>query len=282
MKRFASILFCVIFCLTMCSGCCLPLHEHNYVPAETTTFPCDQGGEQLMQCECGDSYKNIIEPTEHTWDDWTEKVAPTENTEGTKVKVCSKCKAEMTDYIPRTNLDALFNKYAEFFYNRACFDSIDNLSVNDVFVMLVKHDFWGMFLWTSYDDYSSDMYYRYFHEDDLNKLTKEYFNKTYDWSKFETDENPKTFSDKLYYDTKNKCIVSSLMGGDGIGGPNYYSYEYIKYEQVDDSQYKIYYNTVYNLYDESEDDGYFSEPYPRVITVEFKDGAFQVIANQEQ
>ena len=284
MKRIISFLLIISSVFLTFSGCAAK-HEHNFVLVGNYDLLCTQGGEQLFMCECGDTYKETVKPHDHVWGEWTQTLAPSKNSEGTQNRICTACKVEEIAYIPRTDLKSLFKEYAEFFYLRGLFNSINDLSVNDVFLLFVTHDFWrGPFLWNSSDYYTDSYTYRYFTEEDLNELSKKYFDKTYDWSQFKTIKNPKNlFSNKLYYEEKKNRIVSQLEGCDGIGGPNYHDHQYTKYEQLDEITYKIYYKTKYHELDTDTDDySYKITTYKRVLTVKFIDGKFKVVAHQKQ
>ncbi len=76
-------------------------HAHTY--KETVISPtCDKDGFTSYSCECGDQYtSDTIIAKGHSYNDWVEKVAPTETSVGKEERKCKNCEETETRNIPK-------------------------------------------------------------------------------------------------------------------------------------------------------------------------------------
>lgn len=98
-----SIVFLLVAILVL--GACK--HEHAYT--DTVVAPtCTEQGYTEHTCECGDTYKDsTVEALGHTFGEWTEVKAATEEEEGLKERTCSVCQAkeeEKINKLPHTHV----------------------------------------------------------------------------------------------------------------------------------------------------------------------------------
>ena len=70
------------------------VHEHEYV-AVVTDPTCTEKGYTSYTCDCGDNYvDDYTDAINHAWGKWTEKIAPTCDTEGKDQRICETCEQE--------------------------------------------------------------------------------------------------------------------------------------------------------------------------------------------
>lgn len=64
-------------------------HEHEY-SVNVFAPTCDEAGYTKYTCNCGESYtEEYIDPTGHSWGDWTIAVVPTKTEDGIKERACA-------------------------------------------------------------------------------------------------------------------------------------------------------------------------------------------------
>ena len=75
---------------------------HNYQVTATVDATCTEDGYKTFTCSrCGDSYNETIEATGHEWGAWTTVTEPTTEADGLEKRVCSKCGEEETRVLPK-------------------------------------------------------------------------------------------------------------------------------------------------------------------------------------
>lgn len=74
---------------------------HDY-KRKTVRATCQTEGYTQHTCSvCGDSYvSDITQETGHTWGEWTETLAPTASSTGTKVRTCASCGVTEEETVP--------------------------------------------------------------------------------------------------------------------------------------------------------------------------------------
>ena len=79
------------------------VHTHTYTSKITTEATCTKDGVITYACTNGDhTYTKSIPKIGHDQGIWVEKIAPTYNSTGTKIRVCTKCDAVLeTSTIPK-------------------------------------------------------------------------------------------------------------------------------------------------------------------------------------
>ena len=75
-------------------------HTHNYVGSDLTRPTCTQHGTKLYSCSCGKSYTETVAALGHSWNSWSILVEASANSNGQKMRVCSRCGAEEYAVIP--------------------------------------------------------------------------------------------------------------------------------------------------------------------------------------
>ncbi len=80
-----------------------PSHTHNYIVTSDIPATCSKIGVKTYTCnEDGKQYVEATPATGHDQGIWVEKIAPTYNSTGTKIRVCTKCDAVLeTSTIPK-------------------------------------------------------------------------------------------------------------------------------------------------------------------------------------
>ena len=91
-KRFSLLL--ILFLLPGCSDannvtdCGIDNHIHNYEKNVIKEASCNNSGEYIFQCECGEEYREVIQKTDHCYGAWVIDIAPTEDTPGRLLRIC--------------------------------------------------------------------------------------------------------------------------------------------------------------------------------------------------
>ena len=270
----------IISLILMFSGCNQNKpHNHKYTFNEDKDIICHLGCKETLKCECGYTTRVKVEKTHHQYKEWKETLAPGENTEGTKERGCKRCSFIEQGYIPRKNLKGLFTQIVDFAWNRSTFDSIDTISINDIFKFLAKDSYWPEPLWSSSTELKDgfNIYY-YYTIEDLDSLCDKYFNRKFKWALFNTNYSTSHSNYSNYYDSANKRIVLVEYAG-GYGGPVSPSYKYKSFKMINENLYEIYYDYILSSgFNVDIPD----KVTPRKIVIEFKEGKYSIISHTEK
>ena len=105
MKIIKRLLLACVLCMVV-SLCTLPSsaneHIHNFESSVIVNETCNEPGELLYTCTCGDSYTESIPAKEHNWKHWEFLPMPTCTQEGAKVRYCWNCMSEEKETVPAT------------------------------------------------------------------------------------------------------------------------------------------------------------------------------------
>lgn len=72
----------------------IPEHVHKYQES-IEYIDCKSEAIRIMQCECGDSYKETFEPgMDHDFGEWEITIPPMEGKEGEEIRTCTRCNYE--------------------------------------------------------------------------------------------------------------------------------------------------------------------------------------------
>ena len=75
-------------------------HSHSYVASTLTQPTCTQHGTTFHSCSCGKNYTETVAALGHSWSSWSTVVDASANSNGQKMRVCSRCGAEEYAVIP--------------------------------------------------------------------------------------------------------------------------------------------------------------------------------------
>ncbi|MBE6574188.1 MAG: leucine-rich repeat domain-containing protein [Ruminococcaceae bacterium] len=79
----------------------LAAHEHSYKVSMSKMVTCTENGIITYECECGDSYTEVIEAIGHSWLNWVVTKEPTTTTVGVETRECRRgCGTTETREIP--------------------------------------------------------------------------------------------------------------------------------------------------------------------------------------
>ena len=105
MKIIKRLLLACVLCMVV-SFCTLSSsaneHIHNYESSVVINATCNEPGELLYTCTCGDSYTESIPAKGHNWKHWEFLPMPTCTQEGAKVRYCWNCMSEEKETVPAT------------------------------------------------------------------------------------------------------------------------------------------------------------------------------------
>lgn len=71
-------------------------HEHKYTETITTPATCENDGEAIYTCECGDTYTEAIKATGHSFTNYVSNNDATYTADGTEIAKCDNCDATDT------------------------------------------------------------------------------------------------------------------------------------------------------------------------------------------
>ncbi len=92
MRKFLLTMTTVLLCAAALFGC--EKHTHDYVKETVTEADCSKNGVITYTCACGDTYDEIVPPTDmHIWDDGVITAEASCITDGTTAYTCTVCKA---------------------------------------------------------------------------------------------------------------------------------------------------------------------------------------------
>lgn len=103
MKIIKRLLLACVLCMVV-SLCTLSSsaneHIHNFESSVIVNETCNEPGELLYTCTCGDSYTESIPAKGHNWELWEDKSMPTCTDEGVMMRYCWDCFGEETKIVP--------------------------------------------------------------------------------------------------------------------------------------------------------------------------------------
>ncbi len=91
-------------------------HKHVYTGSIAIHPTCTQHGIMLYTCSCGDSYNEIITAPGHSWGNWITVIEATANSNGQKVRYCSRCGEAEYEVIPAPSANFRVDAIADQIY----------------------------------------------------------------------------------------------------------------------------------------------------------------------
>ena len=85
----------------------IPTIDHTYTSSITTEPTCWRDGVITYTCECGDSYTEDIEKSDHDYNEWWVKTKPTCTKAGLEWTYCRNCDLDIEREIPATGHDVI-------------------------------------------------------------------------------------------------------------------------------------------------------------------------------